>query len=241
MPSPPKPHRASAQRRRAALLEAAAELAAEVGAGAVTHRAVAARAGVPLSTTSYFFASIDDLVSEALRTNVVEFVDTFDAAEKAWVLSDDDAVDEMIGQLTDALLAGPGLRKASQIELFLAAGRDPALRDDLSEAVTRMAERSSWQVERYGGRRPTEVGWALLALVDGAMLHRVAGVGIDHRERLQQGLRLLLAAAMLDDDEVDELLGRLDHRAESRVSPAPAEGVSGQASVGSSADPAATV
>ena len=58
-----KAHRASAQRRRVALLEAAAELAAETGAGAVTHRAVAARAGVPLSTTSYFFSSIDELVT----------------------------------------------------------------------------------------------------------------------------------------------------------------------------------
>ena len=41
--------------------------ALQVGAGAVTHRAVAARAGVPLSTTSYFFSSIDELVTEALR------------------------------------------------------------------------------------------------------------------------------------------------------------------------------
>ena len=66
MAADPRTHRASAQRRRAALLDAAAELAAEIGAGAVTHRAVAARAGVPLSTTSYFFGSIDELVTEGL-------------------------------------------------------------------------------------------------------------------------------------------------------------------------------
>lgn len=234
MSPPAKPHRASAQRRRAALLEAAAELAAEVGAGAVTHRAVAARAGVPLSTTSYFFASIDDLVAEALRTNVTDFVDTFDAAEKAWVLNDAKVPDDVIGDITDALLEGSDKRKASQIELFLASGRDPELADEVSEVIGRIAERTAWQVERYGGRQPVDAAWAILALVDGAMLHRVAGINIDHRDRLHRGLRLVFAAAALDDHEVDELLTRLGSR-EATV------GADGQVSDEASVDPAATV
>lgn len=233
-----KPHRASAQRRRAALLEAAAELAAEVGAGAVTHRAVAARAGVPLSTTSYFFASIDDLVAEALRTNVNDFVDTFDAAEKAWVLNDDQAPEQVLGEITDALLEGSDNRKASQVELFLAAGRDPELRSEVSEAIARIAERSAWQVERYGGAQPMDVAWAILALVDGAMLHRVAGIDIDHRDRLHRGLRLVLAAAALEDHEIDGLLTRFGSKAASNGG---AGQVPDDVSADPAADPAATV
>lgn len=189
---------------------------------------------MPLSTTSYFFASIDDLVAEALRTNVAGFIDTFDAAEKAWVLNEGETSDELIGHITEALLDGPDLRKASQIELFLAAGREPELRAELSAAVERMAERTAWQVERYGGRRPDDVGWALLALVDGAMLHRVAGVGADSRDRLHKGLRLVLAAAMLEDDEVEVLLDRLTQTTRSLATP-------DQVSVEPSVDPAATV
>src|SRR5699024_8552765 len=46
---------------------AAAELIAEAGVGALTHRAVAARAGVAVGTTTRYFATIDDLRKHALE------------------------------------------------------------------------------------------------------------------------------------------------------------------------------
>ncbi|MCU1649836.1 MAG: putative transcriptional regulator, partial [Pseudonocardia sp.] len=54
----PATHRASGQARRAQLLQAAVEVIAEQGVGGASHRAIATRAGMPLSTTSYFFASL---------------------------------------------------------------------------------------------------------------------------------------------------------------------------------------
>ena len=53
--------------RRAALIEAAADLLLEQGLAALSHRAVAARAGLPLAATTYYFASVDDLRDEALE------------------------------------------------------------------------------------------------------------------------------------------------------------------------------
>lgn len=47
-------------------MEAAAELIVEIGLGSVTHRKVAERAGVPLGSTTQYFASLDDLVLAAL-------------------------------------------------------------------------------------------------------------------------------------------------------------------------------
>jgi len=205
-----KVHRASAQRRRAALLEAAAELAAELGAGAVTHRAVAARAGVPLSTTSYFFSSIDELVTEALRLGATERVSDFDAAERAAVLSVDVPIGEVIDAVVDQALAASRNAEGSQVEYYLAAGRQPDLQPEASATVQRFAERVARQLERTGAVRADEVGWAITALGDGAMLHRLAQVDTDHRQRLMSGLRVLVAAAMLDDDEIDELLSRYD-------------------------------
>lgn len=205
-----KAHRASAQRRRAALLAAAAELSAEIGAGAVTHRAVAARAGVPLSTTSYFFSSIDELVTEALRMGATERVSDFDAAERAAVLAVDVPIGAVIDAVVDQALASSRNAEGSQVEYYLAAGRQPELQPEASAIVERFAERVAGQLERTGAVRSDEAAWAITALGDGAMLHRLAQVDIDHRERLATGLRVLVAAAMLRDEEIEELLGRYD-------------------------------
>jgi DNA-binding transcriptional regulator YbjK len=55
------------ERRREALLEAAADLLVEQGIGALSHRGVAARAGLPLAATTYYFSSRDDLTVQALQ------------------------------------------------------------------------------------------------------------------------------------------------------------------------------
>ena len=61
------PVQSRSRRRRAALLDAASALLAEGGFGAVSHRAVAERAGLPLAATTYYFASRDDLAASALE------------------------------------------------------------------------------------------------------------------------------------------------------------------------------
>src|SRR3954470_10113115 len=56
------------EQRRAELLDAAIHLIGAQGLDAVTHRAVAAEAGVPAASTSYYFRSKDDLIDEALNS-----------------------------------------------------------------------------------------------------------------------------------------------------------------------------
>ncbi|NED97167.1 TetR family transcriptional regulator [Phytoactinopolyspora alkaliphila] len=53
--------------RRERIAQAAVTLVAEYGVHALTHRKVAAEAGVPLGSTTYYFASLDDLVAAALN------------------------------------------------------------------------------------------------------------------------------------------------------------------------------
>jgi DNA-binding transcriptional regulator YbjK len=55
------------QRRRQEIVTAAAELVIEVGTGALSHRKVAARADVPLGSTTQYFATLDDLRAAALE------------------------------------------------------------------------------------------------------------------------------------------------------------------------------
>jgi DNA-binding transcriptional regulator YbjK len=52
--------------RRREIVTAAAELIVEVGVEAITHRKVAARAGVPLGATTQYFDTLDDLRDAAL-------------------------------------------------------------------------------------------------------------------------------------------------------------------------------
>jgi DNA-binding transcriptional regulator YbjK len=199
--------RASAKRRRDALLRAAAELAAEVGAGSVTHRAVAARAGVPLSTTSYFFSSIDELVTEALRAGAHGHAAELDGVGRSVPAATSDAATAIreavaVAVAEDRTLAG------SQVEYLLAAGRQPELRPCAAEAVERVAARVRQQLEAGGAEDPAGAAWAIAALGDGAMLQRIAQLDVDHADLLERAMRLLVAAAQLTAEEIDELLAR---------------------------------
>lgn len=53
--------------RRDALIIAAARLLAREGLHSLTHRAVAAEAGLPLASTTYYFADLDELEAAAVR------------------------------------------------------------------------------------------------------------------------------------------------------------------------------
>jgi DNA-binding transcriptional regulator YbjK len=55
------------QKRKQEIIAAAAELVAEIGPAGLSHRAVAARAGVALGSTTAYFATLDDLRTAALE------------------------------------------------------------------------------------------------------------------------------------------------------------------------------
>ncbi|WP_019201347.1 TetR/AcrR family transcriptional regulator [Tsukamurella sp. 1534] len=60
------------ERRRREIVDAAVALMVESGSGSLTHRKVAARAGVPLGSTTQYFATLDDLRGAALRSLMEE-------------------------------------------------------------------------------------------------------------------------------------------------------------------------
>src|ERR671923_680635 len=64
--------------RREAILRAAVAVVGEDGPDALTHRAVAERAGVPLSATTYYFTSKEDLFQEAVALAADEEAQRFE-------------------------------------------------------------------------------------------------------------------------------------------------------------------
>jgi TetR/AcrR family transcriptional regulator, regulator of biofilm formation and stress response len=81
--------------RRTRILEAVLAIVGREGTGAVTHRAVAAVAGVPLAATTYYFSSRSELLADAL-----EYAAGEDLAEL-----ERDAAEFAVDPLTAATLA----------------------------------------------------------------------------------------------------------------------------------------
>lgn len=179
----------------------------EIGAGAVTHRAVAKRAGVPLSTTSYFFASIEDLIAEALKDQGHSQTQVFDDAERAWVFNEDQSVLEGLHKVAEQLSMQSITHKAANVETFLAAARDDTVKESVNTLITRFQERTAVQVRRAGVGDPDAMAWAILEMVAGANLHRLAGLD-DGPDRLAHGLEMLLAGFLLTPEERSEILRR---------------------------------
>ena len=77
----PKTLTPKGEARRAALMDAVLRVLELHGPGGVTHRAVAAEAGVPLAAATYYFATIDDLLVSALTRATDEQVDLLAALD----------------------------------------------------------------------------------------------------------------------------------------------------------------
>ncbi|SEH01446.1 regulatory protein, tetR family [Nonomuraea solani] len=111
------PTQARGRRRRATLLSAAVDLLTDGGFAAVTHRAVAQRAHLPLAATTYYFASRDQLLAEAFA----QLVETELATTRTWLTH------HGLPTLIDQVATTDRTRQLGLWELYVHAGRDPVL------------------------------------------------------------------------------------------------------------------
>ncbi|WP_433501265.1 TetR/AcrR family transcriptional regulator [Sphaerimonospora sp. CA-214678] len=136
-----------AVRRREALLEAAVDLLSEGGFTAVTHRAVAQRAGLPLAATSYYFSCRDRLLTEAFALLVERELDQMRTYLDAMPADPPERLAEVLA--TVYTLDRP--RQLGLWELYLQAGRDPALQS-VARAWTDGCDEIVASVLRRAGR-----------------------------------------------------------------------------------------
>lgn len=185
-------HRASAQRRREAILRAAIEIVAESGPGAATHRAVAARAGLPPATTSYFFASIDDLLVEATRHFTAEQALTYEALAAELV---DAPASEFAARFAAALMGADRTIELAQVEAYLHAARNPAVRPAAADVMAAFERSTVASLTAAGVADPHRHARNLMAYVDGFILQHLADPRPDDEARLRAGLEDLFGAA----------------------------------------------
>ncbi|MEV6767228.1 TetR family transcriptional regulator [Nocardia sp. NPDC051030] len=111
---------------------------AERGIEGLTHRAVAAMAGMPLGATTYHFATKDDLIEAALRRAVDRFAVYLEDWRAANPRLDPG---ELVVALADSMMytiEDQHDRNILESELYLAALRRPALRP-IADRYTRLS------------------------------------------------------------------------------------------------------
>ena len=169
------------ERRRYALVSAAADLLCEGGFEAVRHRAVARRAGLPLASTTYYFSSLDDLVERAVEyvgIREAEILDTRVAALSRRKRGAESTADVLVDLLVGD---GPGTRVSEQLisryERYIACARQPGLRDVQRRIMKQRTEAVVEVVERSGRSVRAELMTALVCAVDGAVVASLVGVG----------------------------------------------------------------
>jgi TetR/AcrR family transcriptional regulator, regulator of biofilm formation and stress response len=178
---------ARGERRCDAILEAALDVIAEHGVSAVTHRAVATQAGVPLASTTYYFESLDELLEAAL----LKFVNA--EAERLAAVTER-LGDAKLEPLETARLFRAELEEGSvaQFELYLEASRRPRLREVARSCLDLYASVAESALRASGAQRPEAYARAFVALFDGYGLHRIAS-GDD--QGFEDALMALWAAA----------------------------------------------
>lgn len=194
------------ERRRGALVSAAADLLCEGGIDAVRHRAVARRAGLPLASTTYYFSSLDDLIAKAIAHIGAREARQLELQVAA--LSRRRRGAESTADLLVDLLVGdePGTRVSEQLisryERYIACARQPALRDIQRRILQQRADAVLAVVERSGRAVRAELVTALVCAVDGAVVASLVDEG--------EGPRASARATLID---VIDVLAPVEDRA----------------------------
>lgn len=207
--APPRQDRSRA--RREALLRAAIELLGETGVRSVTHRAVAERAGVPLASTTYYFRSVRELVEEALKLHVAERVAELESLVEVALHASGASVTQLAERMAAVLVAAPPPTLVAQYQMYLEAGRNPALQPAATEALAAFEGLIGRVLSALGAREPQAAAEAFFALFDGFALHRLARPRHPETEAaaLFAAMRALFLEQVMDTAARDELYEQL--------------------------------
>ena len=173
------------ERRRQALVEAAAALLVERGFEALRHRAVAERAGLPLASTTYYFDSLDELIAAAIEHHGRAELER-GRAQLAELPAEHRDLDSVVDLVLDQLLGPPaGDRDAELVllryERLVATGRRPYLRPLMRTLGTELRGLLQEVLARSGSPVDSRRLEQLIALVDGAVVNALIEVDPDPR------------------------------------------------------------
>lgn len=202
--------------RRRALLEATLAVLGREGVGGVTHRAVAAEAGVPLASTTYYFGSRDELLLAAFALAVEQDVSRLEREARG--LAEEPLTAETLADRLAAMVLGwlsvgqPTL--AAQVELYLQAARRPEL-SVLSRDWTRAyVEALTPPLAAFAVDDPLRDARVLFAALNGLFVDQlVAPEPAFERAVLRPSVRRLVGALLAGAHRDDAVGARAARRA----------------------------
>jgi len=162
-----------AEQRRRGILEAVLRLVAEGGVDAVTHRRVAAAAGVPLGSTTYYFRSRDELVLEAFRLYVAGNTALYADLERS---TGSDTLENLVDLLVTATQRqfDDGAMLLAEYELILFSARNPEFAREYRAWQRTHAMHLTERLERLGFPKPLAAAETVIAAMRGFELDRLA-------------------------------------------------------------------
>lgn len=157
--------------RRTALVEAAVRLLSDGGPGAVTMRAVASEAGVPLAATTYYFDDRTALVAAAIEIVAGSHLDAAKALVDAAVRQPPTSPRGLAG-LTTRIVADPSDAGPDAVRALYRRMVPAASESGLATAMAGWDHRVIALLERLlrACGRDTSLTRQVLAVVDGAVL-----------------------------------------------------------------------
>ena len=168
------------------MLRATLELIGEHGSDAVTHRAVAQRAGVPLSATTYWFDSKEELLQETLLLAAREEVERLERLVLDLAPREFD-VSEWAGTVASVIaadLADDPIRHVAFTELALEGTRRAWLAEEVARwhgAHLRLAELG---LRAAGSPDPRADAPLLVAAITGFLLGQLVTPTEDFEQRI---------------------------------------------------------
>lgn len=188
--------------RRAAILEATVRILVRGGLAAVTHRAVAREADVPLAATTYYFRSKEELLGEALATMVADEIARL--GQRAAVMGEGlSSPGDSAAALAEVLFPDAEATRAllAKFEVYLEAARRPELREPAAHWQDALADLATMTLAAGGARDPERLAPVVIAGIDGIILHELSrGIIGDAdvarlRGKLEQLFELVLPGA----------------------------------------------
>ena len=187
------------ERRREAILRATLRIIGRHGTAGVTHRAVAEEAGVALASTTYYFASKDELLEQAYDLAARDEVARLEALVRELSASEADPdqwLEATIATLAGELTREPELRLAS-FELLLEAARRPAVRESVSRWLQAYRGLSVAGAVATGSPCPELDAEITIAFLTGLALFQLATPHERYETEVLRPLLLRLNAALV--------------------------------------------
>jgi TetR/AcrR family transcriptional regulator, regulator of biofilm formation and stress response len=156
------------------MITVAIRIIGEEGIDALTHRRLAEQAEVPLGSTTYWFESRDEILTQAL---------THFAADESAALEQQFAALEVatVGQLIDVLVdhlaiqdSADRWRVVAQYALFQEASRNPVLRDAVRAWTDQWVKHLAEQLIHAGVDDAERRARVLVPLLDGLLVNQLA-------------------------------------------------------------------